>query len=153
MTSDTGAPLVDVVCFSHLGITVSDLEASVGFYTTFLGFTRLFENNEEGWSRVGLGIGDIQVELFSPWPGSSSGEVNPFYPQALGRPKLALTIVDVEATYHSLVAAGLSPLCPVVTTPVSKFFFISDPDGTPIQLHEFSEGRRRVTELFAQRTP
>jgi catechol 2,3-dioxygenase-like lactoylglutathione lyase family enzyme len=138
-----------VACFSHVGITVSDLKASTEFYIGILGFTRLFVNEEERWARVGLGIGDIQLELFSPWPGTSEGqEVNPFYPQELGRPKIALTVTDVEATYARLADAGIAPLCPVITTAVSKFFFIADPDGTPIQLHEFKGGEKRVTELF-----
>jgi hypothetical protein len=47
-----------------------------------------------------------------------------------------------------LVAAGVTPLCPIVTTSASKFFFITDPDGTPIQLHQFLGGEQRVTELF-----
>jgi catechol 2,3-dioxygenase-like lactoylglutathione lyase family enzyme len=143
------APLVNVTCFSHVGISVSDLETSVDFYTRLLGFTRRFVNEEEGWARVGLAVGDIQLELFSPWPGNR-GEtvVNPFYPKEFGRPKLALTVVDVDGTYARLVAAGIVPLCPVTTTPVSKFFFITDPDDTPIQLHEFKGGERRVTELF-----
>jgi catechol 2,3-dioxygenase-like lactoylglutathione lyase family enzyme len=142
-------PLVTVRCFSHVGMTVSDLDASVDFYTRVLGFARLFEDVEEGWTRIGLGIGDIQLELFSPKPSTASGDpVDPFYPAHLGRPKIALTVVDVERTYERLVAAGVTPLCPIVTTSVSKFFFIADPDSTPVQLHEFLGGEQRVTELF-----
>jgi catechol 2,3-dioxygenase-like lactoylglutathione lyase family enzyme len=149
VTDDAVTPPVNVRCFSHVGITVSDLEVSVNFYTQLLGCKRRFVNEEEGWARVGLAIGDIQLELFSPWPGTPSGqEVNPFYPMELGRPKIALTVVDVEGTYARLMATGVMPLCPVITTSVSKFFFIRDPDGTPIQLHEFTGGEQRVTELF-----
>jgi catechol 2,3-dioxygenase-like lactoylglutathione lyase family enzyme len=149
MANDLSGPLVNVRCFSHLGITVTDLKRSIDFYTEVLGFRRLFENTEEGWTRVGLGIGDIQLELFSPWPGGSGTEaINPFYPKELGRPKIALTVIDVVATYGRLVAAGLMPLCPVVNTSASQFFFIADPDGTPIQLHQFNGGLERVTELF-----
>ena len=142
-------PAVRVRCFSHLGITVSDLDRSIEFYTEVLGFRRLFENIEEGWTRVGLGIGDIQLELFSPWPeGKAAQTLDPFYPMQLGRPKIALTVFDVEATYEALIGAGFRPLCPIVTTSVSRFFFIADPDGTPIQLHQFNGGLERVTDLF-----
>ena len=113
MANDLSGPPVDVRCFSHLGITVTDLRRSIDFYTEVLGFKRLFENVEEGWTRVGLGIGDIQLELFSPWPGGATGgegAINPFYPKELGRPKIALTVVDVEATFERLVEAGFSPL-------------------------------------------
>ena len=74
--------------------------------------------------------------------------VNPYYPQDLGHPKIALTVEDVEASFDQIVAAGLSPLCPVVVTAKSKFFFITDPDGTTIQLHQFHGGEQRVTELY-----
>jgi catechol 2,3-dioxygenase-like lactoylglutathione lyase family enzyme len=144
----SGMP-VNVTCFSHLGITASDLDASIDFYTRVLGFVRLFEDAHEEWRRVGLGIGDIQLELFSPHLGRVAGQaVDPFYVSDYGRPKIALTVADVEETYERLQDAGIVALCPIVTTAVSRFFFIADPDGTPIQLHEFSGGRQRVTELF-----
>jgi catechol 2,3-dioxygenase-like lactoylglutathione lyase family enzyme len=149
MTDSRDTLPVRVRCFSHLGVTVSNLDISVGFYTQVLGFTPLFEDRENGWTRIGLGIGDIQLELFSPRPPAASDQgVDPFYPKELGRPKVALTVDDVEGTYERLVAAGVTPLCPIVTTSASKFFFITDPDGTPIQLHEFLGGQQRVTELF-----
>ena len=97
------------------------------------GFEKLFENGEDGWARVGLRVGDVQLELFSPHPGRQGDLLNPYYPVHFGRPKLALTIDDVTASYERLVGAGIRPLCTVVTTPTSKFFFIEDPDGTPIR--------------------
>jgi catechol 2,3-dioxygenase-like lactoylglutathione lyase family enzyme len=143
------APPVIVKCFSHLGITVSDLDVSVDFYTQVLGFVVCFTDTEEGWTRVGLAIGNTLIELFSRRPGPETGRaVDPFYPMELGRPKIALTVVDVEATYERLVASDITPLCPIISTSVSRFFFITDPDGTPIQLHEFSGGQQRVAELF-----
>ena len=62
-------PLVDVRCFSHVGVSVQDIERSVEFYMGLFGFEKLFENSEEGWARVGLRVGDVQLELFSPHPG------------------------------------------------------------------------------------
>ncbi|MEX5712257.1 VOC family protein [Parafrankia sp. FMc6] len=141
---------VAVKYFSHIGVTVTDLAISVHFYSTTLGFRQLFSDVQENWTRIGMGIGEITLELFSPHPGRQPGEaVDPFYPQQLGQPKIALTVADVEATYERLAAAGVAPLCPVTTTRVSRFFFISDPDGTPIQLHEFTDGLRRVSDLFS----
>ncbi|WP_312623632.1 VOC family protein [Pseudofrankia sp. BMG5.37] len=74
-----------------------------------------------------------------------SGRLEPEF----GRPKIALTVVDVEDAYQRVAAAGATLLCPITETRVSRFFFIADPDGTPIQLQEFSAGRQRVVELFA----
>lgn len=148
--TSSSTPPVTVRCVSHLGITVSQLDASIAFYTEVLGFVRRFDDVQDGWTRVGLAIGDIQLELFSALPERPPGRaIDPFYPMELGRPKIALTVVDVDATYDRVLAAGITPLCPITTTRVSRFFFISDPDGTPIQLHEFTGGQQRVTELFA----
>ena len=142
-------PPVVVSCFSHLGLTVSDLRASVDFYTEVLGFVPLYTDEEEGWARVGLAVGDVLLELFSSRSDPAPRPyVDPFYPAEFGRPKIALTVVDVVGTYGRVVATGITPLCEITTTRVSKFFFVSDPDGTPIQLHEFTDERQRLTELF-----
>jgi glyoxylase I family protein len=129
---------------------VNDLRTSVEFYEDVLGFDRQYEyeNVSEGWTRIGLSIGDFLVELFSPKPESKAGlEIDPFYPMSWGRPKIALTVSNVEAAYSQVVAAQIPVLCPIVLTAVSKFFFVTDPDGTAIQLHEFLKGEARVTEL------
>lgn len=146
-------PDITLICFSHIGITVNDLEASLEFYSDLFGFERLFDDAHDDWRRVGLKVGDVQLELFSPFPGLTRHDaLDPYYPIEFGRPKIALTVSDVDATYERLVAKGVQPLCSVVLTPRSKFFFIADPDGTPIQLHEFLGGELRVTELHQPAT-
>jgi catechol 2,3-dioxygenase-like lactoylglutathione lyase family enzyme len=141
-------PDINVMCISHVGVTVRDLETSLEFYEGLLGFERLFDDVHDDWRRVGLKVGDVSLELFSPFPGRTAHDaLDPYYPVEFGRPKIALTVLDVEATHDRLVANGLQPLCAVVLTPRSRFFFIADPDGTPIQLHEFLSGELRVTEL------
>ena len=64
------------------------------------GFEKRFENREDGWARVGLRVGDVQLELFSPHPGRQGDVLDPYYPIQFGRPKLALTVDDVTATYR-----------------------------------------------------
>jgi glyoxylase I family protein len=140
--------LVAVDCFSHLGVTVSDLDAARAFYTEVLGFVPAYEDVNDDWTRVGLVCGDVVLELFSERDGQPPNPPDPFYVAPYGRPKIALTVVDVDASYRALSEAGIPALCAVTTTSVSRFFMIADPDGTPIQLHEFSGGRRRLAELF-----
>ena len=142
------APLVTVDCFSHLGMTVSDLDASRSFYTELLGFVSLYEDVNDAWSRVGLAHGDVVLELFSTRRGPDPDPRDPFYVAPYGRPKIALTIVDVDAAYRAVAEAGVAILCPVTETSVSRFFLAADPDGTPIQLHEFRGRPRRLAELF-----
>ena len=135
-----------VICLSHLGITVSDIDASVAFYAQ-LGFVRRYDDVNDEWTRVGLALGDVVLELFSR-NGSPDGPVDPFYPQAFGLPKIAFTVDDLDAVYDATVAAGWPNHGPITNTPVSRFFFVFDPDGTPIQLHEFDGGQERVADLF-----
>jgi catechol 2,3-dioxygenase-like lactoylglutathione lyase family enzyme len=52
VTDEIINPPVNVRRLSHVGITVSDLEASTAFYTQLLGFKRRLLNEEEGWARV-----------------------------------------------------------------------------------------------------
>ena len=66
-------PDINVVCFSHVGITVSDLEVSA-FYDDLFGFKVLFDHVYGNWRRVGLRVGDVQLELFSPFPGRTGAE-------------------------------------------------------------------------------
>ena len=74
-----------VRCLSHLGMTVSDLDAPAESYTRFAG---LFEDVERDWARIGLGIGDSQLELVSRRPTTASGDaVRSFLSKQSGRAK------------------------------------------------------------------
>jgi catechol 2,3-dioxygenase-like lactoylglutathione lyase family enzyme len=140
-------PDINVLCFSHVGITVRDLEASLEFYGNLFGSERLFDDVHDDWRRVGLKVGDVRLELFSPLPGRPPRDApDPYYPMEFGRPKIALT-VRTSMRRSRLVANGIRSVCAVVLTPRSKYFFIADPDGTPIHLHEFLGGELRVTDL------
>lgn len=140
-----------VICLSHLGITVSDINASIAFYTQ-LGFVQLYTDANDQWTRVGLALGDVVLELFTR-PGSPGGQPDPFYPQEFGLPKIAFTVGNLDAMFAETVAAGLHNHGPITDTPVSRFFFVFDPDGTPIQFHQFNDAQERVTHLFPDSSP
>jgi glyoxylase I family protein len=141
-------PLVDVRSLSHLGITVTDLDRSVAFYTGVLGFRVCFESRGERWSRVGLAVDEVVLELFSAFPGGSAESPDMMYPGEYGRPKIALTVADVDAAHAALTASGVAVIGPVCVTPVSKLIFVLDPDGTLIQLHQFDGGHLRVSDML-----
>ena len=137
-------------CVSHVGMTVSNLARSVSFYEE-LGFRVRFQADQPTWSRVGMTLdGDgMLLELFSPHhPPAIGRSLDVLYPVEYGRPKIALTVADIEAAYEKVVAMGFLTLGPIEATPVSRLFFVLDPDRTPIQLHSFRDGQARVSELF-----
>ena len=125
-------PDINVMCFSHVGITVRDLEASLEFYGNLFGFERLFDDGHDDWRRVGLKVGDVQLELFSPFPGRTPHDVlDPYYPMEFGRPKIALTVSDVDATYARLLANGMKPLCASRVDPAFEVFLHRRPGRNP----------------------
>ena len=58
-------------------------------------------------------------------------------PEAYGLRHLALRTENAEATRENLIAAGYNPE-PIRTDTFNdrKLFFMKDPDGLPIELHE-----------------
>ena len=144
-----GQALVSVRSLSHVGLTVTDIDRSTAFYRDILGFKIRFEFRAETWCRVGLSVDEVLLELFSPFPGGDRPlSDHMMYPGPYGRPKIALTVTDVERAYEALLAAGQDVVGPVCETPVSKLIFLRDPDGTWIQLHQFGGGQLRVRDVL-----
>jgi catechol 2,3-dioxygenase-like lactoylglutathione lyase family enzyme len=143
--------------FSHICIGVSDIEASVVFYTAVLGMDVVFDVELEGAGldtvtggaaqqgrMVGGLIGATMVELLSlgAVPGSPSGP-------HLGYTNMSFRVDDLDATYDSVrrhhpdVRAD-----PAVAIGGVRMFFIYDPDGTPIELLELPAGVSTTVQLW-----
>jgi glyoxylase I family protein len=145
------APALELRGFSHVCINVSDMERSLAFYRDVLGLRILFDVElagpgmetvtGEGGARgrmVGCLVpgSRVTIELLqyghrAPAPregGASAGYSN-----------LALTVADLGAAHAALEARGARPRRPVEVGGV-RMFFVSDPDGTPIELIEFPSG-------------
>ena len=134
-----------VVAFSHVGLSVADLDRSVDFYTRVLGFRVYADPRPGGHNRVLLGIDQVTLELFE-------GEVGPETmvptPTRFPAPKLALTVGDITAARDAAVTHGVELWGDSFDTEVSWVFWIRDPDGNPIQLHQFKGEFTRLHELF-----
>jgi catechol 2,3-dioxygenase-like lactoylglutathione lyase family enzyme len=143
--------------FSHICIGVSDIEASVAFYTAVLGMDVVFDVELEGAGldsvtggaaqqgrMVGGLIGAAMVELLSlgAVPDSPSGP-------HLGYTNMSFRVDDLDATYdnvrrhHPDVRAD-----PVVDIGGVRMFFIHDPDGTPVELLELPAGASTTLQLW-----
>jgi glyoxylase I family protein len=150
-------PTIAVQNFSHICVGVSDIEASVAFYTAVLGMDVVFDVELEGAGldsvtggvaqqgrMVGGLIGDAMVELLSlsAVPASPSGP-------HLGYTNISFRVDDLDATYDSVrrhhpdVQAD-----PAVDIGGVRMFFIYDPDGTPIEILELPAGAHSTVQLW-----
>jgi catechol 2,3-dioxygenase-like lactoylglutathione lyase family enzyme len=143
--------------FSHVCIGVSDIEASLAFYTAVLGMDVVFDVELAGAGldsvtggaaqrgrMVGGLIGTAMVELLSLGvvPESPSGP-------HLGYTNMSFRVDDLDVTYdavrrdHPDVRAE-----PPVDIGGVRMFFIHDPDGTPIELLELPGGALTTVQLW-----
>ena len=143
--------------FSHICVGVSDVEASLAFYTAVLGMDVVFDVELEGAAldavtggtaqrgrMVGGVVGGAMVELLS------LGAV-PEVPAGahLGYTNMSFRVDDLDATHDALrrhhpdVRAD-----PPVDIGGVRMFFIRDPDGTPIELLELPAGIASTLQLW-----
>jgi catechol 2,3-dioxygenase-like lactoylglutathione lyase family enzyme len=134
---------------NHIGLTVSNLEASIAFYRDVVGlemlshgpvrqlgewFDRLTHN--PGTSRTEtahMGIGGIKLQLIQYHESGSE-------PAALGHgspgsPHLCVEVDEVIERHADLEAQGYR-VGPLVEVPTFGFrsFYVLDPDGLPVEL-------------------
>ncbi|MCV7377251.1 extradiol dioxygenase [Mycobacterium alsense] len=143
--------------FSHVCIGVSDIEASLDFYTTVLGMDVVFDVELEGAGldsvtggaaqrgrMIGGLIGGVMVELLS------LGDV-PECPSGphLGYTNVSFRVDDLDAAYDTVRRRhpGVRAEPPVDIGGV-RMFFIHDPDGTPIELLELPGGATSTLQLW-----
>ena len=143
--------------FSHVCIGVSDIEASLAFYTSVLGMDVVFDIELEGAAldsvtggaaqrgrMIGGLIGAAMVELLSlgAVPECPSGP-------PLGYTNISFRVDDLDATYDAVRRhhAGVRAEPPVDIGGV-RMFFVYDPDGTPIELLELPAGISSTLALW-----
>ena len=118
----------------HIAILCSEREASLRFYET-LGFV-VYESHvrpERKDEVIFMNGPGIVLELFISVrnPQRVSG------PEAYGLRHLALRTENAGVASEKLITAGYAPE-PIRTDTFNdrKLFFVKDPDGLPIELHE-----------------
>lgn len=92
----------------HVAIVVKDLEATLRFYTSTLGFTELYREivADQGVEAVGLRAGESVVELLRPLDEQSP--IARFRGDAAGRlHHTAYRVDDLQAELDRLRAAGV----------------------------------------------
>lgn len=133
----------------HIGLTVSDIEASLRFYTSVAGLTvehrqeersddfdELSANTGTRVSVAWLTDGECVLQLIQ-YRAGGDGALSLRHARA-GTPHLSFYVADVDATFAALQARGDVALPPAVTDMAAhgRSFYVFDPDGVPVELWE-----------------
>jgi catechol 2,3-dioxygenase-like lactoylglutathione lyase family enzyme len=112
---------------------VDDVEASVAFYTTHLGF-RLLTSALPAFADVARG--DLRLLLSGPT--SSGGRALPDgrRPAPGGWNRIHLIVEDLTSEIERLRKAGLSFRSDIVTGPGGSQIVLDDPSGNPVELFQ-----------------
>ncbi len=132
---------------NHVGLTVSDLDASVGFYRDVVGFTVKRERTvaEGDWFDTLTGangakmefalVGDerFTLQLVRYLAGGAPAE--PTGHTAAGNIHLCVEVDDIDARWAALSEGGyrLTPIVRIMGTD-NRSFYVNDPDGVPVEL-------------------
>ncbi|MDX6533998.1 MAG: hypothetical protein QOF68_1742 [Gaiellales bacterium] len=112
---------------------VDDVEASIAFYTTHLGFTLL-----SSWGEAFADVTRGQLRLLLSGPTSSAGRPMPdgSKPEPGGWNRIHLIVDDIAAEVERLRAEGVEFRNEIVTGPGGAQILLDDPSGNPIELFQ-----------------
>lgn len=142
--------------FSHVCIGVSDMDRSLDFYRDLLGMDVVFDVELEGASMesvtgqsgakgrmVGGLIGGAVIELLA-----LGDEPAPKAGPRIGYTNISFRVDDIDATYAHVLTLGHRPRQEPVDIGGVRMFFVTDPDGTPIEIIELPAGLTSSVELW-----
>lgn len=121
---------------SHVAVRVTDVEKSVEFYCDVLGLREKFRlTDEEGNPHlVYVQVAEGQfIELF---PGAEGANVRA---KTSGLVHICLEVEDIQNAFAELAERGLKATGePKLGGDNSWQFWTTDPDGNPIEFHQFT---------------
>lgn len=128
--------MININKVHHIAIIASDYTKSKHFYIDVLGLTIIQEIYREERESYKLDLalnGDYIIELFS-FPNPPK---RPSRPEAAGLRHLAFEVNDIQETRKYIIEQG----CDTEEIRIDeytdkKFFFMADPDNTPIEFYE-----------------
>jgi lactoylglutathione lyase len=122
----------------HINLKVSDLQASIDFYTKlgFPEFLRLTQTDGRPWIVYMRITDELYIELLPGGTGRAGDQ------QATGLNHLCLTTPDIEMTLAELAKAGIEPTSPLDPkrrgVDRNRGCWIVDPDGNRIEVMEMA---------------
>ncbi len=133
-----------IKALSHIAVRVTDIDKSLDFYCRILGLEEQFRlTREDGGVRlVYLKVAERQfIELF---PGAEGAYVRPDTPAMV---HICIEVEDIQAAYKELSSRGLVPHKEPIQGDCGAWqFWTSDPDGVPIEFHQFVPGESKQLE-------
>lgn len=133
-----------IVGLTHAAVRVTDIDRSLEFYCGLLGLQeqfRLTKDDGRPWL-VYLKVAERQfIELF---PGATGVHEAP---QGAALVHICLEVDDIQATYRELTGRGLETRGePKLGADGSWQFWTADPDGSPIEFHQFTPESRQMRD-------
>lgn len=156
----------DIQHIHHVGLTVSDLDRSVAFYTQHLGCRGVMSQEKEGgylaaivgypdahvkMTHLRAARGDLVIELFQyVAPEMRTTELEP---RLIGNPHLCFVVDDLPAVHERLGIAGVEFLSEPVLVDTGanaggQGLYLHDPDGIVIELFQ-PAAEKSTTEVSA----
>ncbi len=128
---------VTITGLAHIGIRVHDLARSAAFYE-LLGFSTPIVPASKDPVAILEHPSGVEINLIINAPVAKEANVLMDVPtKHAGITHFALMVPDLEAAQATLEAAGISLSGgPVQFTPTQRGFFVRDPDGNVIELHQ-----------------
>ncbi len=126
----------------HFGMSVSDLDATIDWFSRVLGFE--LDRKEDFLAKFGVHIafiknGDFSIELFQhdeAQPASPERSVPNDDIRTLGNKHMCFQISDMDAMVERLKANDVTIVMGPFEAPGSVAAFVLDPDGALIELIE-----------------
>jgi glyoxylase I family protein len=123
--------------FHHVGLPVSDLEASIAWYEAALGFAHELTAQVPEGVRIAFVVNEAgeKVELFE-LPTDAPAWDGPITALRAGVGHVGFTVSDLEASFERAAAAGGRVVWEPRPSPRpgQRIAFLADPDGNLIEL-------------------
>jgi len=122
----------------HVAIVVEDIDSSLAFWHAALGLelNELRDVPVEKSKIAFLPVAGGEIELVQP-TSADSGIAKYLAKRGQGMHHICLEVDDIEETFRELSSRGITPEAVRVDEITGKrFFFISDPDGLPLEFYE-----------------
>jgi catechol 2,3-dioxygenase-like lactoylglutathione lyase family enzyme len=127
---------------------VDDVDASIAFYCTHLGFTEVMHPDP---AFAMLSRGDLRFVVVSPVGAEHRGGGSRPMPDGRrqepgGWNRFMIEVADLDATVETLRRAGVHFRNDIVTGVGGKQILIDDPAGNPVELFEPTRPEARLTK-------